>query len=40
VKVLWRPEELEARLAELGWAASVHPEGPFYWGTAQRVGGG
>jgi SAM-dependent methyltransferase len=36
VKVLWRPEDLSARLAELGWEASVHAEGPFYWGTAGR----
>ena len=34
VKVLWRPERLRERLGELGWNASVHPEGPFYWGTA------
>jgi len=34
VKVLWQPEELEARLAELGWEASVTAEGPFYWGVA------
>ena len=33
VKVLWRPADLEARLTELGWDASVHSEGPFYWGT-------
>ncbi len=36
VKVLWEPFELEARLHELGWDASVHPEGPFYWGSARR----
>jgi hypothetical protein len=36
VKVLWQPEDLERRLAELGWVASVTPEGPFYWGTARR----
>ncbi|MGH2384007.1 MAG: class I SAM-dependent methyltransferase [Candidatus Limnocylindria bacterium] len=34
VKVLWRPADLAVRLAELGWDASVHAEGPFYWGTA------
>jgi demethylmenaquinone methyltransferase/2-methoxy-6-polyprenyl-1,4-benzoquinol methylase len=34
VKVLWRPSELEARMVELGWDASVTAEGPFYWGTA------
>ncbi len=36
VKVLWRPDDLAARLVELGWDASVHAEGPFYWGTAIR----
>jgi SAM-dependent methyltransferase len=36
VKVLWRPADLERRLAELGWNASVTSEGPFYWGTAIR----
>ena len=36
VKVLWRPADLRGRLAELGWDASVHTEGPFYWGTATR----
>lgn len=36
VKVLWSPEELEARLRGLGWDASVRDEGPFYWGTASR----
>lgn len=36
VKVLWEPLELEARLRELGWDASVRTEGPFYWGTAGR----
>ena len=36
VKVLWRPEELEARLDGLGWTASVHEERPFYWGIARR----
>jgi SAM-dependent methyltransferase len=36
VKVLWRPDALERRLSELGWRASVHAEGPFYWGTAAR----
>ena len=34
VKVLWQPADLRDRLAELGWEASVHEEGPFYWGTA------
>ena len=36
VKVLWRPGDLERRLAELGWDASVHSEEPFYWGSARR----
>jgi demethylmenaquinone methyltransferase/2-methoxy-6-polyprenyl-1,4-benzoquinol methylase len=36
VKVLWEPDELGARLAELGWDARVTVEGPFYWGTALR----
>jgi demethylmenaquinone methyltransferase/2-methoxy-6-polyprenyl-1,4-benzoquinol methylase len=34
VKVLWRANELEQRLRGLGWHASVHAEGPFFWGTA------
>ena len=40
VKVLWRPDELSRRLAELGWHASVQAEGPFYWGTATRGSSG
>jgi SAM-dependent methyltransferase len=36
VKVLWTPEDLERRLGELGWQASVTAETPFYWGTAHR----
>lgn len=36
VKVLWRPDDLERRLTELKWVASVQQEGPFYWGTAER----
>jgi SAM-dependent methyltransferase len=39
VKVLWRPEDLEARLTDLGWIASVQTEGPFYWGTARPLTG-
>jgi len=35
VKVLWKPAELERRLRELGWEASVHAEGPFYWAAAR-----
>jgi demethylmenaquinone methyltransferase/2-methoxy-6-polyprenyl-1,4-benzoquinol methylase len=34
VKVLWRPADLEERLARLGWRATVTASGPFYWGTA------
>ena len=37
VKVLWRPDELAARLRELGWDASVHAEGPFYWASATHA---
>ena len=36
VKVLWRADELERRLTELGWDATVHAEEPFYWGQASR----
>ena len=36
VKVLWRPEDLEERLTDLAWIASVHGAGPFYWGIARR----
>ena len=36
VKVLWTPEDLERRLGELGWDASVTGDSPFYWGTAHR----
>ena len=36
VKVLWRPSQLEERLRDLGWNASVRSEGPFYWGSASR----
>jgi demethylmenaquinone methyltransferase/2-methoxy-6-polyprenyl-1,4-benzoquinol methylase len=36
VKVLWQPADLEARLRELGWEASVRSVAPFYWGTASR----
>lgn len=36
VKVLWHPDELGERLHELGWTASVHSEGPFYWAAATR----
>lgn len=36
VKVLWRADELAARLQSLGWQASVTDATPFYWGTAHR----
>jgi ubiquinone/menaquinone biosynthesis C-methylase UbiE len=36
VKVLWHPGDLERKLRELGWDASVQLESPFYWGIAQR----
>jgi demethylmenaquinone methyltransferase/2-methoxy-6-polyprenyl-1,4-benzoquinol methylase len=36
VKVLWRPDDLAARLRKLGWRVSVQQELPFYWGTAHR----
>lgn len=36
VKVLWQPDDLTARLEELGWSASIRTEPPFYGGTAQR----
>ena len=39
VKVLWRPDELQEWLTDLGWNASVDVEGPFYWGTAARDDG-
>lgn len=32
VKVFWEHRALEARLATLGWAISVHSTGSFYWG--------
>jgi demethylmenaquinone methyltransferase/2-methoxy-6-polyprenyl-1,4-benzoquinol methylase len=35
-KVLWEPAALRSRLTAMGWDASVHQEGPFYWGTASR----
>ena len=36
VKVLWARAELEDRLDTIGWEASVHRDGPFYWGSARR----
>jgi SAM-dependent methyltransferase len=37
VKVLWDPHDLEARLAESGWRASLVRRDPFYWGTVERA---
>jgi demethylmenaquinone methyltransferase/2-methoxy-6-polyprenyl-1,4-benzoquinol methylase len=37
VKVLWDPAELEARLRDLGWDASVRSEGPFYFAVVSRA---
>jgi SAM-dependent methyltransferase len=36
VKVLWRPDELQARLAALGWRIEVATSGPFLWGSGSR----
>lgn len=36
VKVLWRAEDLETRLRELGWQIAVQATGPFYWGGGVR----
>jgi demethylmenaquinone methyltransferase/2-methoxy-6-polyprenyl-1,4-benzoquinol methylase len=36
VKVLWRPNDLEARLVEHGWRISVASSGPFLWGGGSR----
>ena len=36
VKVLWKPDELEAAVRNQGWKASVRASGVFYWGTAHR----
>ncbi len=38
VKVSHKPEELERRLARLGWRISVAPlAGPFFWGVGSRA---
>jgi len=39
VKVPHRADELEARLARLGWRVEVHPTttGPFYWGAGSHT---
>ncbi len=35
VKVLWDPDELSERLAQLGWEARLVRRDPFFWGTAR-----
>jgi ubiquinone/menaquinone biosynthesis C-methylase UbiE len=37
VKVLWAPRALERRLSGLGWDATAHVEGPFFWLVASKV---
>jgi demethylmenaquinone methyltransferase/2-methoxy-6-polyprenyl-1,4-benzoquinol methylase len=38
VKVFWDPDELTARLADLGWEIAVHPvDWRFYYATAHRA---
>ena len=38
VKVPHEPEQLEKRLARLGWRVTVTPtSGPFFWGAGRRV---
>jgi SAM-dependent methyltransferase len=32
VKVFWEPDQLERRLADLGWSFDVTSTGAFYWG--------
>jgi 2-polyprenyl-3-methyl-5-hydroxy-6-metoxy-1,4-benzoquinol methylase len=34
VKVFWEPDDLRARLSDLGWRAEIHTAGPFFWGDA------
>ncbi|MEV0563121.1 methyltransferase domain-containing protein [Dactylosporangium sp. NPDC050588] len=36
LKIPHRPADLERRLEELGWAVTVHANGPFYWGSGGR----
>lgn len=38
VKVLWRADDLQRRLMELGWDASVRAVDPFYWGQGRLKG--
>jgi ubiquinone/menaquinone biosynthesis C-methylase UbiE len=37
VKALWRPSQLQERLAGLGWDLEVQGVGPFYWGQGRPV---
>jgi demethylmenaquinone methyltransferase/2-methoxy-6-polyprenyl-1,4-benzoquinol methylase len=38
IKVPHDPDELERRLAEIGWRIEVHrTAGPFYWGSGVRA---
>ena len=39
VKVLWDPSDLTARLAAIGWHASLVRRDPFYWGIVMRARG-
>ena len=36
VKVLWEPDELRARLLEVGWDVEIVSTGAFYWGQGRR----
>lgn len=36
IKVFWDPDELEARLSDLGWDIKVRPAGPFFWAEGKR----
>ena len=38
IKVLWRPEDLRARLAALGWRIEIETAGPFLWGSGSPRG--
>ena len=36
IKIFWNPEELRARLRELGWDVETGSSGPFFWGVGTR----
>jgi SAM-dependent methyltransferase len=36
VKMPHTPQELQRRLAELGWSFEMHDANPFFWGVGQR----